>query len=83
MLRHATPLGRLTDQPGSCAPQVKALFAKLGSRLDALFNFHAVPRPHKPEATIRAAVSTVALEEATPSAMTAHEALAPEEVCQN
>jgi U3 small nucleolar RNA-associated protein MPP10 len=58
----------------------RELFAKLGGRLDALFNFHATPRPFKAEATVRASVSTVALEEAMPTAMAAHEALAPEEV---
>ena len=59
---------------------LRELFLKLNSRLDALFSFHAMPKPHKPEATVRTAVAAVSLEEATPTAMASHEALAPEEV---
>jgi U3 small nucleolar RNA-associated protein MPP10 len=59
---------------------VRLLFAKLGGRLDALFNFHSAPPPHKREATVRSAVAAVRMEEATPTAMADSEGLAPEEV---
>lgn len=57
-----------------------ATFQKLSAKLDALFSFHAMPKPHKREATVRSAMSTVRMEEATPSAMASDAALAPEEV---
>lgn len=59
---------------------VRDLYAKLGAKLDALFNFHAVPKPHKAEAKVRANVAAVQMEEAMPTAMAQHQSLAPEEV---
>lgn len=59
---------------------VRELLAKLNQRLDALFSFHAAPKPFKPEMSVRSKVAAVALEEATPTAMADAEALAPEEV---
>ena len=59
---------------------VRALYAKLGGKLDALFNFHAVPKPFKPEATVRTAMSAIRMEEAIPTAMASGQTVAPEEV---
>lgn len=76
-------LGHTPEQNAKQKKQHEAcreLYAQLGARLDALFNFHAVPKPFEREASIRGNISAIQLEEATPVAMAAHEALAPEEV---
>ena len=44
----------------------RQLLSKLGGKLDALFSFHAAPKAFKPEATVRANVSAISMEEATP-----------------
>ena len=74
----ATPAETAAQQKAH--DEVKALFAKLSGRLDALFSFHAAPRAHKPEVTVRSNVAAVRMEEATPSAMASADGLAPEEV---
>ena len=59
---------------------VRELFATLSSRLDNLFSFHATPKPHQSEVTVKSKVAAVSMEEATPTAMASSESLAPEEV---
>ena len=60
--------------------ELRALYAKLGAKLDGLFNFHATPMPFKAEATVRSQMSSIQMEEATPTAMASTSAMAPEEV---
>lgn len=60
--------------------EARALLSKLTGRLDALFDFHFAPKPHKAEASVRKKVGAVALEEAMPTAVASSAALAPEEV---
>ena len=80
MLGHAS--AETTKQQQAYDEIQKTLSSLLG-RLDALFSAHAVPKAHKPEATVRSqSVAVATLEEATPTAMGAAEALAPEEVFQ-
>ena len=59
---------------------VREIFATLSSRLDSLFSFHATPKPHQSEVTVRSKTAAVSMEEATPTAMANSESLAPEEV---
>jgi len=77
MLGHASAESVSTDDVHRA---VRQLFSKLSTRLDVMFSLYAVPKPHQIEATVRARFSTIHLEEATPTAMPAADAMAPEEI---
>jgi U3 small nucleolar RNA-associated protein MPP10 len=61
--------------------EIKALFAKLCSRLDALSNYHFSPRPVEEEAEVKnLAAPAIAMEEVMPLTVSDARASAPEEV---
>ena len=61
--------------------EMKALFAKLCSRLDALSNYHFSPRPVEEEAEVKnLAAPAIAMEEVMPLTVSDARASAPEEV---
>ena len=69
------------DEVNKAHDAARQLFAKLSARLDQLTSFHFVPKPFSgTEATIRANVPAISLEEKTPVAMANSTTLAPEEV---
>ena len=60
---------------------MKALFAKLCSKLDALSNYHFAPRPVAEEAEVkRATAPAIAMEEVVPLTVSDAKGSAPEEV---
>jgi len=61
--------------------EMKALFASLCSKLDALSNYHFAPRPVAPEADVRAVTTpAIAMEEVMPLHVSDARGVAPEEV---
>mmetsp|Transcript_12395 Transcript_12395/g.24584 ORF Transcript_12395/g.24584 Transcript_12395/m.24584 type:complete len:666 (+) Transcript_12395:131-2128(+) len=61
--------------------EMKALFAKLCSKLDALSNYHFAPRPVAEEAEVkRATAPAIAMEEVMPLTVSDAKGSAPEEV---
>ena len=69
------------DEVNKAHEAARQLFAKLSARLDQLTSFHFVPKPFAgTEATVRANVPAISLEEKTPVAMASSTTLAPEEV---
>jgi len=71
---------KVNDKNAAAHAAVCALFAKLGAKLDKLYSFHFVPKPHKAELTVRAHAPAVQLEEKIPGAVTDADNLAPEEI---
>eukprot|EP00639_Heterosigma_akashiwo_P010580 CAMPEP_0206377766 /NCGR_PEP_ID=MMETSP0294-20121207/10359_1 /ASSEMBLY_ACC=CAM_ASM_000327 /TAXON_ID=39354 /ORGANISM="Heterosigma akashiwo, Strain CCMP2393" /LENGTH=626 /DNA_ID=CAMNT_0053826317 /DNA_START=21 /DNA_END=1901 /DNA_ORIENTATION=+ len=60
--------------------EMAKIFKKLCYKLDSLSNFHFTPKPVIPDLQVKVNVPAIALEEVLPAAVSAADALAPEEV---